>query len=526
GLGRFVADQTDFAEEIGNFHAAEGFEERGNLRGDAGDVTGELVGSGGVTIAGGNDGDFVHLAERFAEGADDFRQTGDELVHDGGLVVLLEGFGLNVHGAGLGVALLENDFGFGFTLCANRGSLALGFGNQALALGAGKRLDALALDFRLFQDGGDEFAFAANDFGVLNFYLGFALDLLNADLFEYDGLLLAIGLDFIGLVGLRLGLLAGFQVVGLLDVEVTCGFGLLGHRCGFGGDTLLIRLRLGDGGGARGFGALDSDVAIGFGGGDFGVALDAGDVRAAHVGDVLVFVADFLQGEADDFKAHLAHVVGAGGAHAVADHFRLLDDLLDGELADDAAKVTFHDQADEAIALRGRFRKELFGGGENGFLVILHLDLRHGFHGDRDALLGVEILLRSDVEGHQLQREILAGLHHGENDRAPPGVDIRAAEAIDDQRFVRSSLAIHPGDDRHEHQRDDDQDSRPNHHIHRQPQHNDLLFSNRSERSVCISVQKLTISQNRPSASRKRCPSRSARSRPRRLFRLPCHLRC
>ena len=34
-----------------------------------------------------------------------------------------------------------------------------------------------------------------------------------------------------------------------------------------------------------------------------------------------------------------------------ADHFRLLDDLLHGELADDAAEVAFHHQADEAFAL-------------------------------------------------------------------------------------------------------------------------------------------------------------------------------
>ena len=183
-----------------------------------------------------------------------------------------------------------------------------------------------------------------------------------------------------------------------------------------------------------------------------------------------------FNGEADDFETHLAHVIGAGGAHAIANHFGFLDDLLDGELADDAAEVAFHHQADEAIAFRGRFGKELFGGSENGFLVILHLDLRHGFNSDRDALFGVKILLRSDVEGHQLQREILAGLHHGKDDRAPSGVDIRAAEAINDQGFVRPCFAIHPGDHGHDHHRDDDQNPCPDHHVHWQPEHNDLPF--------------------------------------------------
>ena len=100
--------------------------------------------------------------------------------------------------------------------------------------------------------------------------------------------------------------------------------------------------------------ALDRGVALGFGGGDVGVALDARDVGPAHVGDVLVLVADFLDGERDDLEAHLVHVVGAGGAHAVADHLRLLHDLFHRELADDAAQVAFHHQPDQAFALLRR----------------------------------------------------------------------------------------------------------------------------------------------------------------------------
>jgi hypothetical protein len=36
-----------------------------------------------------------------------------------------------------------------------------------------------------------------------------------------------------------------------------------------------------------------------------------------------------------------------------ANHFRFLDDLLDGQLADDAAQVALHDQANQALALFG-----------------------------------------------------------------------------------------------------------------------------------------------------------------------------
>ena len=94
---RFVANEPDLAKQIGNLHAAESFEERRNLSGDFGDVAGELVGAGGVAIAGGDDGDLVDFTERFAECADDVRETGEEFVDDGSLVVLLEGLGLDVH---------------------------------------------------------------------------------------------------------------------------------------------------------------------------------------------------------------------------------------------------------------------------------------------------------------------------------------------------------------------------------------------------------------------------------------------
>ena len=83
----------------------------------------------------------------------------------------------------------------------------------------------------------------------------------------------------------------------------------------------------------------------------------------------------------DDLEAHLAHVVHAGGAHALGDHLGLFDDLFDGELADDAAKVAFHDEADEAFALVGRFGEELLGRGEDGFLVGADFDLCDGFDG-------------------------------------------------------------------------------------------------------------------------------------------------
>ena len=74
-------------------------------------------------------------------------------------------------------------------------------------------------------------------------------------------------------------------------------------------------------------------------------------------------------------------------AHAVGDHLRLLDDLLDRQLADDAAQVAFHHQPDQAFALLRRLGQELLGGGLDRLRVGLHLDLRHRFDGHRHALL-------------------------------------------------------------------------------------------------------------------------------------------
>ena len=217
-----------------------------------------------------------------------------------------------------------------------------------------------------------------------------------------------------------------------------------------GDHALLVRRRLGHGSFAQRIGAPDRRVALGFGRGDLGVALDARHVGPAHVGDVLVLVADLLDGERDHFEPHLAHVVRAGGAHPLAHHLRLLHDLLDGELADDAAQMAFHHQADQAFALRRSLGEELLGGGEDRLLVGAHLDLRDGFDRYRDALLGVEILLRSDIEAHQLERELAAVLHHRKDHGAVPLDDARAAEAVDNHGLVRAGLAIHPGQHAHQ----------------------------------------------------------------------------
>src|SRR6266550_5675040 len=227
-LRRLVADQPHFAEQLRHLHSRERFEERRYLRGNLGDVPGQFVSAGGIAIACGNDGHLVHLTERLGESAHHFRQSRDEFVEHGGLVVFLEGLGLDVHSLGFSFALLEDDFRFGFALRTNRRGAAFRLAHQALAFGVGQRFDALPLDFRRLQNGSDELAFAALDFRFLYFHLGFALHLLHPHGFFDHFLLHDVGFDFIRFVGGGLGLLGHLQIAGLLDVQVALGFGLLG----------------------------------------------------------------------------------------------------------------------------------------------------------------------------------------------------------------------------------------------------------------------------------------------------------
>ena len=94
--------------------------------------------------------------------------------------------------------------------------------------------------------------------------------------------------------------------------------------------------------------------------------------------------------------------------------------------------MAFHHEANQALALVWFLAQELFRSGEDRFLVGFDLDLRHRFHGDGDALLRVQVLLRRHVEGHQLERQIPAGLHHRKNEGASSAVDLRASHAVSD----------------------------------------------------------------------------------------------
>src|SRR5438477_299086 len=155
--------------------------------------------------------------------------------------------------------------------------MAFGLSDQALLFGGSESFDSLTFDFSLLQYGRDQFFLAAIDFRFLHFDLLFFLDLHDLHLLSDNLLLHDVGLDVVGFVGLCLLLLGDFEILRLFDFEIALRFGLLGLGNSFREHALLIGLRLRNGRFAGGDRATNGGVAIGFGGGNVGIALDAGD---------------------------------------------------------------------------------------------------------------------------------------------------------------------------------------------------------------------------------------------------------
>ena len=135
------------------------------------------------------------------------------------------------------------------------------------------------------------------DLGFLHLDLLLLFNLPDLHGLGDDLLLHDVGLDLVGFVRLCLLLRNRLFKSGLLDFQVALGFGLVGRRQRFGHYAFLIRLRLGHSGCALRFGAFDGGVAFGFGGRDVRIALNARNVRATHVRNVLIFVPNLFDRE-------------------------------------------------------------------------------------------------------------------------------------------------------------------------------------------------------------------------------------
>src|SRR5438477_11939316 len=316
GLRALVTNRSDLGKQLAHAHARKRFKERRHLRRHLGDVAGDLVHSGRIAVPGRNNGDLVDIGQWTCERFDHFRHVGEQLVNNRRLVVLLVRLGFHVHRLGFGFAFFEDDFGFGFALLPNGGSMAFGFGHETLFFCRRQGLDPLTLDLGLLQHGRDQLLLAARDLRFLYFHLLFFLDLLNLHLLSDDLLLHDVGLYVIGLIGLRLLPLGDFEELCPLDFEIALRLGLFGQGKRLRKHAVLILLRLGYRGLPLRQCPSDGGIAISFGGSNVGLALDASNVGPAHADDVFVLIANFFNGERDHFKSHLVHVICTGRTHA------------------------------------------------------------------------------------------------------------------------------------------------------------------------------------------------------------------
>ena len=395
-----------------------------------------------------------------------------------------------MHRVRFGIAFLAHDVRFGAALSSNRLRLPIGFDGAALARGFGENPDPLPFRFGWFLDGGYQLQLLALDLRLLHLRLLFALHPLDSYLLGNNLLLHDVGLQLVGLV--RTGLLRahGGLVFRLLQVEVALRLRLAGEGSRLGDLPLLIGLRASHRCRPLGFGPPNRRVAFCLRRGNVRLALDAGDVRLAHVGDVVVHVANFADRERDDLQPHLVEVLGAGAPNFVGDHFGLLHDLLDRQLAHDAAEMPLHDQADEALAFFLLFVQKLFGRGLNALRIRFDLDLRDRLDRHGDALRGVKVLRRGDVERHQLQRQIARALDHRPDHAATALHDVGTAEAVDDERLVWPDFAKHAPQNREQGEQSN-QDENRNDDYRRESRHFRSLRSGRLRRDLRFALHEL-----------------------------------
>src|SRR5579875_3402824 len=105
--------------------------------------------------------------------------------------------------------------------------------------------------------------------------------------------------------------------------------------------------------------------------------------------------------------------------------------------------MALHHQANESFTLRRRLGEELFSSSQNGFLIRTYFDLRYCFHRYGHALFCIKVLLRRDIERHELQRKLAAAFHHRKDDRAMALNDPWSTKAVDDEGLIGARFAKH-----------------------------------------------------------------------------------
>jgi len=112
-----------------------------------------------------------------------------------------------------------------------------------------------------------------------------------------------------------------------------------------------------------------ADIALGFSSGYIGIALNTGNIGPAMFAMYSFLSRTSLMVNDTTSSPILLMSPAQVAAHAVTHHLRLLHNLFNRKLADDAAKMAFHHQTNQSFALRRRFGKKLLGARANGNIV-------------------------------------------------------------------------------------------------------------------------------------------------------------
>ncbi len=157
-----------------------------------------------------------------------------------------------------------------------------------------------------------------------------------------------------------------------------------------------------------------------------GVAFDLGDARFAQGVEVALAVANVADGEADDAQAHVGHVAGGHFLDFGGEGVAVLVNVLDRHRAENGAQMAFEGLRGDVLDFVDGLAQDLFGGGGDGDVVALDLDLRHAIDFDRHAFAGID-LGRLHVDGEQFERKNIHLFHHGHDKRAAALDDAEAA---------------------------------------------------------------------------------------------------
>ena len=169
-------------------------------------------------------------------------------------------------------------------------------------------------------------------------------------------------------------------------------------------------------------------------------------IAGSHgINHIAVLVGEVLDGQVDNFQAHVGHISHSGLDGFLGELIPVLDQFGDGHLADDFTHVAFQHVLGQGLDLLSVIVKQLLGGGRNGQVVRSDLDVRHGVHQHGNVFLGGNGLGRPDIHLVQAHIQLVNPLNR-RNIEGSTAADDPVAEFLGGNRAVRVTDLVVPAD--------------------------------------------------------------------------------